>query len=176
MNTSRPFDKQPHLAGEFVELRPLRSDDFDSLYAVGCDPMIWELHPARNRYQEPEFRRFFQDAIESGGALVALDAKTQQFIGSSRFHGYDEEASEIEIGWSFLARSHWGGRHNGEMKRLMIRHALQYVESVVLFISPTNFRSQRAAEKIGAVRDGSSLDDDGLERFDYRVWRGSYEP
>jgi RimJ/RimL family protein N-acetyltransferase len=44
----------------------------------------------------------------SGGALLATDAETERVIGSSRFFGYSEEAGEVEIGWTFLARSRWG--------------------------------------------------------------------
>ena len=36
------FDSQPVLKGEFVELRPLRAEDYDDLYYVAADPLIWE--------------------------------------------------------------------------------------------------------------------------------------
>ena len=117
-----PFDLQPTLKGQLVELRPLRVEDFLALYAVAADPLIWEQHPSPDRYQQPVFRVFFQEALECGGALLAADSQAGQVIGSSRFHGYNESRSEIEIGWTFLARSHWGGSYNGEMKRLMLRH------------------------------------------------------
>jgi RimJ/RimL family protein N-acetyltransferase len=90
--------------------------------------------------------------MESGGALIALDAGNKNIIGSSRFNGYDEAKSEIEIGWTFLARSHWGGLHNGEMKRLMLEHAFQFVDHVIFVIGPENYRSQKAVEKIGGTR------------------------
>jgi RimJ/RimL family protein N-acetyltransferase len=146
-----PFDAQPVLRGRLVELRPLRPEDHADLYAVAADPGIWEQHPARDRHEEVRFREFFAEALASGGALLATDAQTGEVIGSSRFHGYSEERSEVEIGWSFLARSHWGGRYNAEMKRLMLRHAFRFVDSVVFFVGPGNLRSQRAVEKIGGV-------------------------
>ena len=98
-------------------LRPLGSDDFDELYAVASDPLIWEQHPANDRYQLEVFQTFFREALESGGALAAIDNRDGKIIGSSRFHGYSEEKSQIEIGWTFLARSHWGGTYNGEIDR-----------------------------------------------------------
>ncbi len=150
-----PFEYQPVLKGDLVELRPLRAEDFDDLYAVASDPLIWEQHPANNRWEEVVFKGFFQDALDSGGALIVIDTRTQRVIGSSRFHGYDESKSEIEIGWTFLARAYWGGRYNGEMKRLMLRHAFQFVGSVVFLVGPQNLRSQKAMEKIGGVRIGS---------------------
>src|SRR6478752_2109559 len=108
-----PFELQPHLQGELLELRPLREDDFAALFAVASDPLIWEQHPNSDRYQEEVFRAFFRDAMQSGGALLALDRNDGRVIGSSRYFGYDEANSEVEIGWSFLARSHWGGVYNG---------------------------------------------------------------
>jgi len=135
------FDLQPTLKGELLVLQPLRPEDFDTLFAVASDPLIWEQHPAKDRYKEEVFRAFFREALQSGGALLAIDAKDGRVIGSSRFHGYDKDKSEIEIGWTFLARSHWGGVYNGEMKRLMLDHAFGFVNSVVFLVGPQNYRS-----------------------------------
>jgi len=163
-----PFDLQPILKGEFVQLRPLRAEDFDAVYAVASDPLIWEQHPDPDRYKPEVFRDFFRVALASGGAFLVTDARNGRVIGSSRFHGYDPGKSEIEIGWTFLARSHWGGVYNGEMKRLMLRHAFQYVRSVVFLVGPRNVRSQKAMERIGGVRGGSRPDAGG-DRFLYRI-------
>src|SRR2546429_4938404 len=110
------FDLQPTLKGKTLQLRPLRADDFDALFAVARDPLIWEQHPSSDRYKEDVFRTFFNEGLDSGGALTAIDASDGRVIGSSRYHGYNEERSEIEIGWTFLSRTHWGGRYNAEMK------------------------------------------------------------
>jgi RimJ/RimL family protein N-acetyltransferase len=148
------FDLQPHLKGELLELRPLANKDWDELFAVASDPLIWEQHPERDRYKEDVFRIFFRDAIQSGGAFVIIDRKTEQIIGSTRFYGYDPEQSEIEIGWTFLARKYWGGRYNAEMKRLLLKHAFKFVERVVFFVGEDNLRSQKAMEKVGAMKVG----------------------
>jgi len=163
------FDLQPVLKGEILELRPLRAEDFHDLYAVASDPLIWEQHPVKDRYKEEVFQGFFREALESGGALIAIDSKDGQFIGSSRFHGYDQEKSEIEIGWTFLARSHWGGIYNREMKQLMLLHAFQFVHSVVFLVGPQNLRSQKAIEKIGGVRAGSRTDASGRDSVVYQI-------
>lgn len=145
------FELQPTLAGDLLELRPLRVTDWDHLYAVARDPLIWEQHPSSDRWKEPVFRAFFKEAIESGGALAAIDRATGQIVGSSRYHAYSAERNEVEIGWTFLARSHWGGTFNGEMKRLMLGHAFRFVDNVVFVIGPKNMRSRKAVEKLGAV-------------------------
>lgn len=163
------FDLQPTLQGERVKLRPLQVTDYDALYSVAADPLIWEQHPVKNRHEESVFAQFFQEAVASGGTLTAVDAKTGKVIGSSRFHGYDEVRDEVEIGWTFLSRSHWGGACNGEMKRLMLSHAFRFVSRVILLVGPENTRSQRAAEKIGAVRVGSRRDTEGRESYLYEI-------
>src|SRR5256885_16468333 len=114
-----PFDLQPTLTGQLLHLRPLTPADFDALFSVGSDPLIWEQHPNSDRYKKEVFQTFFRDALDSRGALIAIDNKTEHVIGSSRFHAHDEKKSEIEIGWTFLARSHWVGLYNPEMNHLM---------------------------------------------------------
>jgi RimJ/RimL family protein N-acetyltransferase len=164
-----PFELQPILQGELIRLRPLRPDDFQDLHAVASDPLIWEQHPSKDRYKEDVFKEFFRDALASGGALIAIDPKTGRTVGSSRFHGYDEEKAEIEIGWTFLARSHWGGLYNREMKQLMLNHAFKFVKSVVFLVGPQNLRSQRAMEKLGAIRRGLRPDAGGRDSFVYQL-------
>jgi RimJ/RimL family protein N-acetyltransferase len=168
------FDFQPALKSELLELRPLRAEDFHALYAVASDPLIWEQHPVRDRCEEEVFKGFFREALESGGALIAIDSKDGQVIGSSRFHGYDEKTSEIEIGWTFLARSHWGGAYNSEMKRLMLRHAFRFVSSVIFLVSSQNARSQRAMEKIGGVRVGTKPDGSGRDSLVYQITASTF--
>src|SRR5262245_23353731 len=150
------FDLQPNLRGELIELRPLRHEDWNDLLAVASDPLIWEQHPESDRYKQGVFKTFFEGALESGGAFVVVDAKTGDIIGSTRFHGYDPKASEIEIGWTCLARKYWGGRYNREMKQLMLDHAFRYVENVVFFVGENNIRSQKATEKIGAIKSDTA--------------------
>jgi RimJ/RimL family protein N-acetyltransferase len=162
---------QPVLRGNLVELRPLRAEDFDELYRAASDPLIWELHPANDRYKEDVFREFFRGALESGGAFAVIDLRDGRVIGSSRFHGYDAVKREVEIGWTFLERAYWGGVYNAEMKRLMLAHAFTFVDRVLLLVGPRNWRSQRAVEKIGGVRAGSRADTTGRESFVYEIRR-----
>jgi N-acetyltransferase len=169
-----PFEFQPTLRGDLIELRPLLPEDFDALYAVASDPLIWEQHPKSDRYQKAVFQDFFRVARESGGALVAVDLRDGRVIGSSRFHGYDPEKSEIEIGWTFLARTHWGGVYNGEMKQLMLGHAFRFVNKVYFLVGPQNLRSQKALGKIGAACAGPTLDRDGQPRVVYEITASTF--
>lgn len=163
------FDLQPRLKGLLLELRPVGASDFRDLYAVASDPTIWEQHPVKDRWKQDVFSAFFRESLDSGGALIAIDCKDGRVIGSSRFHGHDPAKSEIEIGWTFLARSHWGGVYNREMKALMLRHAFTFVNRVVFLVGLQNLRSQRAVEKIGGVRAALREDADGRPSIVYEI-------
>ena len=145
------FEFQPVLRGGRVTVRPVESGDWKSMYAAAADPRVWEQHPVSSRYEEAEFRKYFEDALASGGALTFVDNNSGQIIGSSRFHGLDSDKSEVEIGWTFLARDYWGGSYNREIKALMLEHAFKFVETVVFWVGECNLRSRRAMEKIGGI-------------------------
>lgn len=152
------LDRQPVLEGELVRLRPLVEDDYDELYAVASDPMLWEQHPSKERASKDGFRHWFDDLLMTGGTLVVIDRQDDAIIGASRYGEYDHDRNRVEIGWTFLARSHWGGIYNGEMKALMLRHAFKSVDAVIFRVHSQNFRSQRAVEKLGAHRIGTEID------------------
>lgn len=145
------FDPQPVLEGENILLRPTVAADWDGLFGVASDPEIWAVHPAHDRWQEPVFRTFFDTAMASGGNLTIIDKNDNQIIGSSRYGHERAGPNEVEIGWTFLARSHWGGSTNRALKTLMIGHALAHHDACLLFVGEHNIRSRRAMEKIGGV-------------------------
>lgn len=142
---------QPILESDLLIIRPLRASDFDNLYQVASDPLIWEQHQNKNRYTLNEFTKFFNEALTSKGALILIDKMTREVVGTSRFRIIDQVEEVIEIGWSFLAREFWGGKYNREMKKLMINHALKSFKIIVFYVSAHNFRSQCALQKLGAI-------------------------
>jgi N-acetyltransferase len=145
-----PFDLQPTLTGKLIELRPLKTADFDELFAAASDPLIWEQHPENTRYMKEVFRTYFDGGMASGGAFAVIHRKTGKIIGSSRYCDLKPEESQVEVGYTFLQRAYWGGEYNREMKQLMLAHAFKFVERVVFVVGDTNWRSQKALEKIGA--------------------------
>lgn len=174
------MDRQPVLEGERLLLRPLKPDDWDALYAVASDPLVWELHPASDRWKEDVFRAYFADALAQGGALAVTDKSTGAIIGSSRMQGHDPaDGGSVEIGWTFLSRDYWGGAFNREMKRLMLAHALRFVERVDFRVGEYNLRSRGAIEKIGgrlSERDGGIMDTASgpAHHVVYEITRGSF--
>jgi len=147
------FELQPnHLQNEWIILIPLQENDFEALYQVANDELLWEQHPNKLRYQRAVFQNFFQGAIESKGAFFIRDTQTNEPVGSSRFYDYDEKDNSILIGYTFIARKYWGKGYNKALKKLMIDYAFQYVDTIYFHIGAHNIRSQKAIEKIGAIK------------------------
>lgn len=148
-------DWQPTLHGERLCLRPLRPADFDALHRAASDPQIWAQHSEPNRHEPDVFRRFFDGAIGSGGALAVVHAAEGRLIGSSRFYDWNCDDLSVVIGYTFLERAFWGSGANREMKSLMLTHAFRWARTAWFHVSPGNVRSQRALQRIGAVLDRS---------------------
>jgi RimJ/RimL family protein N-acetyltransferase len=148
------FDLQPRIENHWIKLEPLTPEDFEALYAVAADPLIWELHPTKSRYQREVFAIYFKGAMESGGAFRVLDNTTGALIGSSRYYDLDEDLGLVGIGYTFIARRYWGGAYNRALKSLMLEHAFQFVDRVIFHVGVGNLRSRKAMEKLGAVLIG----------------------
>lgn len=146
------FNFQPIFSNHLIEVVPLSISDFEDLYAVAKDPLLWEQHPNKDRYKREVFETFFKGAMESGGAFLVKDIKSKNVIGSSRFYGLNENESSVSIGYTFIDRKHWGKGYNSALKKLMINHAFQFVNKVYFHIGAVNVRSQKAIGKLGAVK------------------------
>ena len=89
------------------------------------------------------------------------------------------DGGTVEIGWTFLSRDYWGGAYNREMKRLMLAHALRFVERVDFRVGENNLRSRGAMEKIGgrlSDRDGGIVQtvSGPARHVIYEITRGSF--
>jgi RimJ/RimL family protein N-acetyltransferase len=145
-------DFQPTLTGPSITVRPIATGDWPELFAAASDPEIWKVHPVPDRHTEAGFRKFFDGAVDSKMGFVFVDRASSRLIGSSRYYGYEPEPSEIEIGWTFIVRSRWGGAANREVKRLMLDHAFSFVDTVIFWVGEQNWRSQAAMTKIGGIK------------------------
>ena len=146
------FDLQPTLENELIRIIPLKADDFEKLYAIAADPLIWEQHPNQDRYKREVFENFFKGAMESKCAFIVYDKTTGSVVGSSRYYDPNEDDLTVAIGYTFIGRNFWGKGHNTAIKELMLNYAFQFVNQVILHIGATNFRSQKATEKLGAKK------------------------
>lgn len=169
---------QPALENGLAKLLPLSADDFDRLYVVASDPLVWEQHPSSDRYKREVFREFFDGAIASGSAFLVFDQASGELIGSTRYYDYNPAESSVAIGFTFLARKYWGGKYNHAMKSLLLDHAFQYVDTVLFHIGSSNIRSQKGTAKLGVIKTREITETiNGAERrsFEYALSRETWE-
>jgi RimJ/RimL family protein N-acetyltransferase len=147
-----PVNLQPILDNEVLRLQPLQPGDLEALYLVASDPLIWEQHPNKNRWQRAEFEKYFEGAMASGGALLVVDKQSDKIAGCTRYYDYKATEKSILIGYTFVGRQYWGGGFNPAIKKLMLDHAFGFVDTVLFHIGANNIRSQTAIGRIGAVK------------------------
>lgn len=140
------------LQNDFIKLAPLKVADFDPLFKAASDALIWDQHPNPLRYKLEYFAQFFEGAIASKGAFVIKDIAKNQIIGSTRFYDYNQNQKFIYIGYTFIAREFWGKGYNFAIKTQMLHYAFKFVDKVFFQIGASNFRSQKAINKIGAIK------------------------
>ena len=174
-------DWLPTLDGPSLLVRPVTKDDFEGLYQVASDPVLWSLHSEPNRYERSVFQKFFDKMVSPPVALVVLDKSKGQIIGGSRYYDYNPREQSVVVGYTFLAQKYWGGPTNPELKKLMIDYALKRVNVVVFHTSEGNLRSQRAIAKLGAIRSPGLIELPGVgTRVEYRLtkelWHATMPP
>lgn len=175
--TSFNVNWQPSLENNLVKLVPLTIGDFDLLFEVAADPLIWEQHPARDRYKREVFQTFFDAAVSSRTAFLIVDKKTNEVIGSTRYYDFKPETSSVAIGYTFLACAYWGGAFNHSVKKLLLEYAFQYIDKVYFHIGSTNVRSQKAIERIGAIKIAEvnfDLNGKKLPHYEYVIEKEDY--
>ena len=168
-----------HLQDDLVRLQPLTEYDFDSLFQIASDRLIWEQHPAKDRYKKEVLRVYFDDAIASGSAFLIIDKISDAIIGCTRYYDYKPDEKSIAIGFTFLSRNYWGGRYNKSVKKLMLDYAFRFVDNVYFHIGANNIRSQLGTAKLGAVKVGEiNRDHSGQSSLHYEYliqkeeWKG----
>lgn len=148
------------LVGKRVELVPLKESHIDALYQAGRFPEIWSWWPVRIRTHEEmeHLVKTFLHAQQEGQAypFTLVDRESRQVIGSTRLHNISHANRSLEIGKTWLTPAAWGTHANTECKYLLLRFCFETLETlrVQLKTDVRNVRSQRAIERLGAVKEG----------------------
>ncbi len=175
----RPGSFRPpvSLEGRYVRLVPLEQAHATALREVGQDEevMRYLLHaPGPSVAEMASFIGSILDQQVQGTdlAFTILQTRDSRPVGMTRFLHIDRPDDAVEIGGTWLGRSWWRTPFNTESKLLMMRHAfdVEGVHRVCLQTDLRNERSQRAIERLGAVRE-AVLREDKLLPNGY--WRSS---
>lgn len=156
------FNPQPiTLAGKFVLLEPLAMGHAEDLFAVAQDPDIWRYMTCAPLTSLASTRLFIEQALvrAATGAEVPFVIRCQatgRTIGSTRYLDIRRPHRALEIGWTWLGASFQRTAANTEAKLLLLSHAFDDLGAirVQLKTDERNLRSQRAIERIGALREG----------------------
>lgn len=164
-----PFDPRPVvLSGQTVRLEPLSLSHAADLFEAGQDSSIWTYMPIGGFREISEVRTWIEKASAGGDvAFGIIQLETNRAVGSTRLMDIRREHGALEIGWTWLSPLVQRTGVNTEAKFLLLRHAFEDLGAVrvQLKTDSRNLRSQKAIERIGAVREG-------VLRRHMRLWNG----
>ncbi len=149
----------PTLEGRLVRLEPLAKRHAAGLWEASRDARTWRWLPIPQPQRPEELEAWVDDALARAAAGLDLPLVTQRegaIVGSTRFLALRPEHRSVEIGWTWLHPSAWGGGVNVEAKLLMLRHAFDAwgCRRVELKTDALNERSRGAMEAMGATFEG----------------------
>ena len=149
----------PTLEGRLVRLEPLAKRHVAGLWEASRDARTWRWLPIPQPQRPEELEAWVDDALARAAAGLDLPLVTQRegaIVGSTRFLALRPEHRSVEIGWTWLHPSAWGGGVNVEAKLLMLRHAFDAwgCRRVELKTDALNERSRGAMEAMGATFEG----------------------
>jgi len=149
------------LRGRFITLEPLEERHAPDLFEVMqdeevCRYLTWA--PPAAIEETLQLIREAQDLMARRQSIVFAQVlnETGRAIGSTRLLDVRPKDRQVEIGATFLARTHWGTVANTEAKRLFLTHCFETLGCVrvALKTDARNVHSQEAIARLGAVREG----------------------
>lgn len=149
------------LEGRHVRLEPLAESHADALFPEADEPDIWQYMPYGEVNSADKLRAVIVDLLgrQARGTdlcFVTIQRELNKPIGMTRFMEIQRQHRGVEIGGTWLGRTHRRTAANTEAKYLMFRHAFDAWGCIRVQIKTDlrNERSQRAIERLGLVREG----------------------
>ena len=149
------------LSGRLVRLEPLSEVHVPDLTVVGLDTNIWRFMLYGEMRTQQDILAWVRDILgrQKRGtdlpfAVIALNSA--KAIGATRYMNIDIKNCGLEIGGTWYGAAYQGTGVNTEAKYLLLRHAFEALGCirVQLKTDARNLRSQKAIERIGAVKEG----------------------
>ncbi|GHO57526.1 GNAT family N-acetyltransferase [Ktedonobacter robiniae] len=149
------------LEGHLVRLEPLQMEHASELYEASRDPGLWTYKPVSQPRSLTEMEQLIASVLQSQqtGACLPFAIRSLErgcAIGETRYHSFLLQDYGVEIGWTWLTPSVQRTGVNTECKYLLLSHAFEVWGAirVQLRTHHLNTNSQRAIERLGAVREG----------------------
>jgi len=171
------FDTSQHivLENDRIRLRPLIEDDYNNLRPIAHrNPNLLQFSPQQVN-TEQQLENYIKKALimQKEGSrypFISFDKKAQEYSGSTSYLNISNENARLEIGATWIGKGFQGTGLNKQQKLLMLSYAFETLgmQRVELKTDARNLQSQRAMEKIGAIREGSlrshTIMEDGYRR------------
>jgi N-acetyltransferase len=148
------------LEGHGVRLESLSLEHEQGLIEAAKDGRLWELF-FTSVPQPEQAKKYIEDALkgQQHGEMLpwaVRDLKSNQIVGSTRYHDIIPAADRVEIGYTWYAQRCQRTHINTACKLLLFSFAFQKINCRVVGLRTDNFnfRSQKAIEALGAKKDG----------------------
>ena len=149
------------LAGEIVRLEPLQLNHAADLFTASQDPGIWTYMPANPSGSLAQMQEWIASTLQLQEEKKILPFATMllatgRAVGSTRLRSSELRDRGLEIGWTWLGQEVRRTGVNTECKYLLLRHAFETLGAIRVQLKThhNNLRSQRAIERLGAVKEG----------------------
>lgn len=155
------IDTDIMLEGNVIRLIPLEMEHKDELYEALKSPEVWK-YTWREVKTPEDIEDILTAAVQNQKAGVQIpfvmkEKATGKVIGTTRIGDIDTANRNVEIGWTWLSPAYWRTGVNTECKFLLLQYCFEELKAIrVQFsVSGKNERSQKAVERIGAVKEGT---------------------
>jgi RimJ/RimL family protein N-acetyltransferase len=149
------------LTGSVVRLEPLDQRFLADLTAEAGDDQIWTFMRYGMVDNAEKMSLLIDDLLKyqthgSDLPFVVVYQKSGRAIGMTRYLGIEPHNRAVEIGGTWYGAAYRRTAVNTECKFLLLQYAFEHLGyiRVQLKTDLRNERSQRAIERIGAVREG----------------------
>jgi RimJ/RimL family protein N-acetyltransferase len=142
------------LEGRFVRLEPLALAHAP-LFLAAYEEEVYRYMSYRPEPSLEGMERHLKALLEEPGRVNWLIRLGEEAAGRISVIAPAPEHGRLELG-TLIFRPFWGSPANLEAKLLLMAHAFEVLgaERVQFKVDARNLRSQRALEKLGAVREG----------------------
>jgi N-acetyltransferase len=148
------------LENEVVQLLPMEYSHIDGLHEAAQDYRIWE-HMSVELMKRDQVIQYVEDALEKQKngtefAYVIVSKQQQKIIGATWFLDISKQHERLEIGSTWITPTFWRTSINTSCKYLLLKYCFENLglNRVQIKTGHKNIRSQRAIERIGAVKEG----------------------
>ena len=149
------------IEGNTITLVPLEMKYKEQLYEAINNPDVWK-YTWREVKTFDDIEQMLLIAVQNkddGKQLpfIVKDKLSGEVIGTTRIGDIDIANRNVEIGWTWFSPSVWRTKVNTECKFLLLQYCFEELKvlRVQFSISGQNIRSQKAVERIGAVKEGT---------------------